>query len=59
MVLDKTPHLEAHSRTNLMYTTARFIDDIIEKIEFNDIDYPKSYANLTSDQNTNTILNAI
>jgi len=42
-----------------MYTNARFIDDITEKIEFNGIDYPRTFANLTNDMNTNTILNAI
>ena len=42
-----------------MYTNARFIDDITEKIEFNSIDYPRTFANLTNDMNTNTILEAI
>ena len=42
-----------------MYTNARFIDDITEKIEFNGIDYPRTFANLTNDMNTNTILEAI
>ena len=59
MVLEKTPYLDEHARKNLMYTNARFIDDITEKIEHNGIDYPKTFSNLTNDQNTNTILNAI
>lgn len=42
-----------------MYTNARFIDDITEKIEFNGIDYPRTFANLTNDMNTVTILEAI
>jgi hypothetical protein len=46
-------------RKDLIYTNTRLISDIGEKISTTNINYPKSYKNLTQDTNTNTILTAI
>ena len=33
----------------MLYTNARFMNDISEKIGVNNIDYARTYANLTND----------
>ena len=51
--------LDEDVRTNMLYTNGRLVNDIAEKIDQMNIDYPKTYNNLTKDVNTNTILTAI
>ena len=47
--LHKTPFLDENARKNMLYTNARFMNDISEKIGVNNIDYARTYANLTND----------
>jgi hypothetical protein len=42
-----------------MYTNERLMGDICETIQKGNVNYSKTYQNLTNDQNTNTILWAI
>lgn len=46
-------------RKNMLYTNGRLVNDIAHTIDEMNIDYPKTYKNLTNDANTNTILTAI
>jgi hypothetical protein len=57
--LSNVAYLDENARKNMLYTNARFMNDIAEKINENGIDYSRSYANLTGDQNTNQILTAV
>ena len=43
----------------MLYTNARFMNDISEQIDSHGVDFSRTFANLTADQNTNTILNSI
>ncbi len=47
--LKNVAYLDENARKNMLYTNARFMNDIAEKINENGIDYSRSYANLTGD----------
>jgi hypothetical protein len=50
--------MDENIKKNLLYTNSRLLNDIAMKIDSSDIDYPKTFNNLISDENTNTILTA-
>ena len=43
----------------MLYTNGRLMNSTALKIDETGIDFPRTFSNLTNDQNTNTILNAI
>jgi hypothetical protein len=42
-----------------MYTNGRLMNETALLIDEANVDFPKTFGNLTNDQNTNTILDAI
>ena len=43
----------------MLYTNGRLINDTASMIDEAGVDFPRTFGNLTQDDNTNTILNAI
>ena len=58
-VIKNTPYLDENIKKNMMYTNARLMNDTALLIDETGVDFPKTFGNLTNDQNTNTILDAI
>ena len=54
-----TPGLDKGLKDDLIYTNTRLISDIGEKINTENVNYPKTFKNMTGDINTNQILWAI
>lgn len=54
--LQITPGLDSAVREDLLYTNTRLISDIAQKIQTGNVNYSKTYQNLTNDANLNTIL---
>jgi hypothetical protein len=57
--IQNTPYLEENIKKNMLYTNARLMNETALLIDETNIDFPKTFGNLTADQNTNTILDAI
>ncbi len=57
--LEITSGLDKNLKKDLLYTNTRLMGDIGSKIVQGNVNYPKTYQNLTGDQNTNQILWAI
>lgn len=57
--IQNTPYLDDNIKKNMLYTNARLMNETAAIIDQTGIDFPKTFGNLTSDQNTNTILDAI
>jgi len=55
----KTQGLDPTTRQDLLYTNTRLMGDITAKIQLGNVNYSKTYQNLTNDSNTNTILWAL
>jgi hypothetical protein len=58
-VIQTTPYLDEKIKKNMLYTNGRLLNRTAQLIDQTGVDFPKTFGNLTNDQNTNSILDAI